>query len=200
MLKRILMAIILSLGVSSLAMADMTDKATLGGQDSSNNYSWRVDVNHNFIPGTTNQNNIGSASNQVNNIYAGSVISNGNIVMAGTANGGSTSMVTTVTAVPLTFALVKKAIAASAAGYQTGTLANGYPGQVLTIQISAVGSSGVWTLTPATSTGWTSVQFNTYNVSAPQLMTLLYVNNTVGWIVLSLDGSTLPTMFDTAGQ
>ena len=200
MFKRILGMALLFLAISFPAFADMTDKATLGGQDSSNNYSWRVDSNHNFIPGTTNQNNIGSASNQVNNIYSASVISNGNILMAGTANGGSTSMVTTVTAVPLTFTLVKKAIAASAAGFQTGTLANGYPGQTLVIQITAVGTTGVWTLTPTTSTGWTSVAFNTYNVSNPQLVELLYVNNTVGWIVISEDGSTLPTFTDTAGQ
>ena len=70
-MKKVLGLVTLFIGVfliSQLVRADMTDKATLGGQDSSGNYSWRVDKSDNLIPGTTGQNNIGSASNKVANV------------------------------------------------------------------------------------------------------------------------------------
>lgn len=125
---------------------------------------------------------------------------NANFVQAGISNGGSTSMTTAQTTISTSFSLIRKAIAASAnPGFSTSSLPNGVPGQVLTIQITAVGSGGTWTVTPVKSTGWTSVLFNTFNVSAPQTVCLLYVNNTIGWIVLSYDGSTNPTFFDAGG-
>lgn len=125
---------------------------------------------------------------------------NANFVTAGIANGGSTSMTTVTLVVPTSYSLVRKAIAAAAAGaFSAGTLANGVPGQVLTMVITAVGSSGTFKVTPATSTGWTSITFNTYLVTQPQWATFLYVNNSVGWIVIGYGGGTLPTLQDLAG-
>lgn len=79
----VLMAVILSLVVFSHVYADMTDKATLGGQDSNNNYSWRVDANHNLIPGTSNQNNLGGSSNLVAGLYVMTITASGNAVISG---------------------------------------------------------------------------------------------------------------------
>lgn len=125
---------------------------------------------------------------------------NSSFVTAGIANGGSTSMTTVQLAVPVAYALVKKAIASAVSGsFSAGTLANGKPGQVQTILITAVGASGTFVVTPVTRTGWTSITFNTYNVSAPQYATLLYVNNTIGWIIIGYGGSTLPTIADAGG-
>lgn len=118
----------------------------------------------------------------------------GNLLQAGTANGGATSMTTTQLAVPVTYDYVRKAIAALAAGsFTAGTLANGSYGQILSILITNVGASGTFTLTPATATGWASIQFNL----AKQTAVLLYVNDTVGWVVLSVGSSAssaLPTI------
>ena len=179
MFKRILMAIILSLGVSSLAFADMTDKATLGGQDSSNNYSWRVDVNHNFIPGTTAQNNIGSSTNQVNTVYAG------NFVSAGTVNG-SVSQVSSVAALPLSYAVV--AIPLTNAVGAVYTLANGTPGQVITFtEVGTVTGSDTAVITPSTKTGFSTATLS----AAHQSVTLQYINSTVGWIIIGNAGATI---------
>lgn len=76
--------------LSSCAFADMTDKAALGGQDSSNNYSWRIDLNNNLIPGTTAQNNIGDSTHYVNSIYAVSLNVSGVIVNSGAVTNSST--------------------------------------------------------------------------------------------------------------
>jgi hypothetical protein len=71
-MKKVLGLATLFIGVFLLAQfvyADMTDKATLGGQSTTNGvYDWRVDLNGNLIPGTTNNNNVGSASNKVANV------------------------------------------------------------------------------------------------------------------------------------
>jgi hypothetical protein len=101
------------------------------------------------------------------------------LVMAGTASGGSTSMTTTDTAVSVSYALVKKQI-----GIQVGlagTLAGGTDGQILTILITARAGSGTFVLTPTTKTGYASITFD----AAGEFATLMYVNSTVGWIILS---------------
>lgn len=125
----------------------------------------------------------------------GSVTSDGSIynvgcssslAAAGIANGGAVSMATSDTAVSTSYSLVRKAINLAAGGVaQTGTLANGIPGQVLTILITSVGASGQWTLTPTTTTGFTTLKFTAQNDQA----VLLYVSDTVGWIPLGIDGS-----------
>ena len=55
---------VLVLALSVQVRADMTDKATLGGQSTTNGvYDWRVTSTGDLVPGTTSQNNIGGASN-----------------------------------------------------------------------------------------------------------------------------------------
>lgn len=87
----ILAAIAVSIAWFSLCFADMTDKGQLGGQDSNNNYSWRIDANHNLIPGTTNQNNIGSSSNLVAGLYVVAITASGNAVITGSLKVTGTS-------------------------------------------------------------------------------------------------------------
>jgi len=98
---------------------------------------------------------------------------------AGTTFGGATSIATSVTTIPTSYSLVRKAIT-DASGFTTGTLANGTPGQILTIFITAVSGSGTFTLTPATKTGFTTLYFDAALDSA----TLLFVDTSVGWIVI----------------
>lgn len=97
----------------------------------------------------------------------------------GAPAGGSTSMTTGDTAVSTSFSYVRKAIASDPA-FSTGTLANGKPGQLLTIEITEVQGSGTWTLTPTTKTGFTSLLFE----AVGDRVSLLYIDNTVGWIIV----------------
>ena len=178
-MKRILGMALLLLAISFPAFADMTDKATLGGQDSSNNYSWRVDVNHNFIPGTTAQNNIGSSTNQVNTVYAG------NFVDAGTTNGG-VSQVSSTVALPTSYALVQIPLTKSVGAVYT--LANGVPGFVETFTVVGNPSgSDTAVITPTTTTGFVTATLT----GAKQSVTLKYINSTSGWIVIGNAGATI---------
>jgi hypothetical protein len=95
---------------------------------------------------------------------------------------GSTSMTTATTSVPTSYNFVKKAIALDPA-FQAGTLANGVPGQILTIQITEVQTGGHFTLTPSTKTGFTSLYFDTVG----DQVSLLYIDDVVGWIRLNID-------------
>jgi len=65
------------------------------------------------------------------------------------------------------------------------TLANGEPGQILVVNLVTDGG-GTGTLTPATSTGWATIAF----ADAGDQAVLLYVNDTMGWIILSTFGLT----------
>lgn len=105
-----------------------------------------------------------------------------NLQNTGVANGGVTSLATIDTGVPLTFALVKKAI--STTGTSADTLPNGTPGQMMTILITSA-VSGTWTLTPTTASGIKSVAFN----AAGQSASFLYLNDTNGWILLGTGSS-----------
>ena len=117
----------------------------------------------------------------------------GYLQAAGTVFGDATSMTTSDTAVPVTYAVVYKAIAAAAAtDALAGTLANGTPGQLLKIFITETVDSGVFTLTPTTKRGFASLGFNAANDEA----TLLYVNDTTGWILIS--STSVTVTFPTA--
>lgn len=111
--------------------------------------------------------------------------------MDGTANGGYTSLATVDTGIPVTYAYVRKSI--SSAGTTSDTLANGIPGQLMTIAIDTV-ASGTWKVTPTTATDFASITFST----AGQRAVFLYLNDTNGWFLIAVYGSTLPTV--TAGN
>lgn len=103
-----------------------------------------------------------------------------NLVLSGVANGGAVSMATSDTAVSTSYGFTRKAIASDSA-YSAGTLADGYPGQILTVFITTVAGSGTFVLTPTTKTGFSSLTFD----AAKDQATLLFVNSTVGWVLLS---------------
>lgn len=63
------------------------------------------------------------------------------------------------------------------------TLANGEPGQILVINLVTDGG-GTGTLTPVTATGWATIAF----ADAGDVAVLLYVNDTMGWVILSTYG------------
>jgi len=72
------------------------------------------------------------------------------------------------------------------------TLADGVPGQMLTLILSGV-TSGTWVITDdgvntaITKTGWDDIALGT----ALDSVTLLYVDDTVGWIIVGQNGATV---------
>lgn len=85
-----------------------------------------------------------------------------------------------VLVMPVTHPMITK----TTTGAETLTLANGLPGQVLTICLTAHGGTG--TLTPDTSTNWSNILLE----EAGDQVVLLFVDNTIGWIILSVFGLT----------
>lgn len=103
------------------------------------------------------------------------------------ANSGmdlSTTVAADVLAVPITHAIVKKTTGADA---EALTLANGDPGQVLVINLVTDGG-GDGTLTPTTKTGFLTIVF----ADAGDQAVLLYVDDSIGWIILGLSGKAAP--------
>lgn len=97
--------------------------------------------------------------------------------------GGTTSAADSL-AIPVTHSYVAKTTGADA---EALTLANGVPGQIITIAL-VVDGGGTGTLTPATKSGFVSIAF----ADAGDTASLLYVNDTVGWVILGTAGVAAP--------
>jgi hypothetical protein len=87
-------------------------------------------------------------------------------------------------AIPVTHLYVAKTTGADA---EALTLANGYPGQILIINLTTDGG-GDGTLTPTTSTGWSTIVF----ADALDQAVLLYVDDIIGWIIVGASGAAGP--------
>lgn len=87
-------------------------------------------------------------------------------------------------AIPLTARYVAKTTGADA---EALTLADGSPGQIITIALVTDGG-GTGTLTPATKSGFATIVF----ADAGDTATLEYVDDTVGWVIVGLAGVAAP--------
>lgn len=113
----------------------------------------------------------------------------------GRAGGASTmsSSSTYLSAAGIAYSVIQKRVGGVGGLDERGwgsLLPNGTPGQELAIQIVALQGSGTWILTvrPTThSTGFTRIVFDTIGDN----VVLLYVNDTVGWIIKSMSGVTV---------
>ena len=94
----------------------------------------------------------------------------------------TSSIAADVLAIPTSQPFVSKTTGDNA---EALTLANGEPGQLLLIYL-AVDGGGDGTLTPATATGWSTILF----ADAGDAAFLLFVNDTMGWVILSTYGLT----------
>jgi hypothetical protein len=104
------------------------------------------------------------------------------------ASSSLASSSTSVGSTNVPYAIIRKFLGA---GAEATTLPNGVSGQVLNITV-VVSAGGVWTITPGNSrliTSWTMT-------AADDSITLLYLNDTLGWIVIGAEGSTAIT-YDT---
>ncbi len=98
--------------------------------------------------------------------------------------GGVTTVAADVLAIPTTHSLVQKTTGADA---EALTLANGKKGQILTIELVTDGG-GAGTLTPTTVGNFATIVF----ADAEDTATLMYVDDTVGWIILGAAGAAAP--------
>lgn len=87
-----------------------------------------------------------------------------------------------VVAMPVTHPFISKTTGADAEAW---TLADGIPGQTLTIYLSVDGG-GTGTLTPTTTTAFSTIAF----ADAGDQATLFYIDDTAGWMILSTFGLT----------
>ncbi len=113
----------------------------------------------------------------------GALKTQASLIVPGFLTGATTSAADSL-AIPITHAFVSKTTGADA---EALTLANGTAGQLLTISLTTDGG-GTGTLTPTTMTGFATIVF----ADAGDTATLLYVDGTVGWIVVGLAGVTAP--------
>ena len=98
--------------------------------------------------------------------------------------GGATTSDADSLAIPITHAYVAKTTGADA---EALTLADGENGQILTIDLDTDGG-GSGTLSPTTTSGFTSIVF----ADAGDNATLLFVDDSVGWVILGIAGVAAP--------
>ena len=100
--------------------------------------------------------------------------------------GGSVSSSAGTLAIPITHSLVKKTTGSAA---EALTLADGEPGQMIQLQLTAQGSTaGAGTLTPATLSGFSTVVFS----DVGDVADFLFVDYTVGWTIVGAAGTAAP--------
>jgi len=124
----------------------------------------------------------GTGTASINSSGQLQLIKGGNVWSIAEFRSGSTDVDADVTAIPLTATLVKKTTGNDA---EALTLANGTPGQIININLVTDGN-GDGTLTPTTKSGFVSIVF----ADAGDAATLMYVDDTVGWIILGCYGAT----------
>uniref|UniRef100_A0A6M3IJE9 Uncharacterized protein n=1 Tax=viral metagenome TaxID=1070528 RepID=A0A6M3IJE9_9ZZZZ len=192
--KLLFLILAILLLVSFNAYADFNDEATLGGQDSSGQYRWRVNSTA-MLPGANVTYTIGNPTHRPSTVYANDVTtdtitSTGNLTFKSTlqATGIGTSGVTTLpttsasTIDPKTFSLMYVTVCD-----RTITISNGYAGQILTLVAEELSDTGTTTITATTKTSWVSAAMD----SIGDTLTLLYINDTYGWIVIGANSVTV---------
>jgi len=111
------------------------------------------------------------------------------LMLAGTGTSGAVSLGTGNTNVERGYSITYKAIGTV---IETGTIANGIPGEFITIRITEVGSNGSWILTSNASTTWDSIIFN----AVGETISLLWLSDSVGWVIFGDTNATFsPSSF-----
>lgn len=108
-----------------------------------------------------------------------------NLMSVGGGTSGATSLSSQDLTVYTGYSYIRKELSATAAE-QDGGLPNGTPGQVIVIDTVA-GAGGSFQITPVTSTTIAEILLDAVGETA----TLLYIDDTVGWVVLSTEGATI---------
>lgn len=131
----------------------------------------------------------GSDTSTINGMTKSIPVLSSTMFATGVANGGATSVASTTAALPVGFAFVRKVIPSNSdPAFTAGTLANGTPGQILTVYVAGLSPSGAttggsYTITPTTSTGFTSVKLSAVN----DAVVFHYIDAATGWVLISWD-------------
>jgi hypothetical protein len=104
-------------------------------------------------------------------------------IYAGVQRGGVSAMVSGSTTIPLTYGYVTKAIGEGVGTVHT--LADGVPGQIITVFAISRASSGTAVITPTTKTGYSTVTLD----AAYEYVTLLFLDSTNGWVIVATNGT-----------
>ncbi len=112
------------------------------------------------------------------------VILQAGVVEKRLAKAGSTTVAGDVLPIPITAGVVVKTTAGDG---EALSLADGTAGQILVITLGTDGG-GDGTLTPTTATGWATIVF----ADAGDTAALMYIDDTVGWVILGLSGVAAP--------
>lgn len=126
--------------------------------------------------------------------FGGDVTFQSTLISAGRKNGASTLSSSSTQLLPSTlpYVSIRKAIGSVGGLDETdgGTrLQNGTPGQILHIIIISRNTTGTWILTPDLTVGFTSLTFDAAN----EYVTMLYVNDTLGWMLISTNATIAQT-------
>jgi len=185
MLRRLVLMAIFLLLSCSFAYADFGDEATIGGEDSSGNYRWRVTSDGDLIPGTTAVNSIGTTAKAVNEVHATTLY-----VTDGYSAQGKTASYTYETAgdvtVSLTYGIITKNIPAGVAT-DTVTVPDGtYAGEQIRIIIDVDNGGHLWII-PTTKSGYSKINCD----AALDQVELTWISASVGWVISGSYGVTL---------
>lgn len=124
--------------------------------------------------------------------FSGDIIFRSYLYAMGRGNAASSlaSSATNLDAWSVPYVFVRKSIGGDSGLDETdgGTrLPNGYDGQVIVFYIGSCMTDGSWIITPVTRTGFNYITFD----AVGETVTLLYVNDTIGWIIIANEGATV---------
>jgi len=111
--------------------------------------------------------------------YASNLFASGRIGASSSLSSSSTKLVPA----NIPYTVLRKVLSA---GAESTTLQNGTAGQILQL-IVVESSGGVWTITPTTALGWSSLTMT----ASGAFITLMYLNDSFGWILLGQNGATI---------
>jgi len=107
--------------------------------------------------------------------------------------GGASTVSSSSTAIDPTsqaYTVVRKCIGGNSCLEELGVgtiLPDGTPGKVVVLVLIALDTDGSWIVTPKTSTVMTNVVLD----AVGEMITLIYFNDTVGWVPMSVEGATV---------
>jgi hypothetical protein len=144
--------------------------------------------------------NVKTVSATTGPTYSGDITFWTNLIGVGRVNAYSTIASSSTPILPssLPYSVILKYVGAAASLDNTpgSTLPNGTPGKVLVLKVVALLSGGTWVVTPTTSLSVSTITFDTIG----DFVTLLYVDDTMGWIILSNNGCTIVTPAYAGGR
>lgn len=185
-MKKLLSIVLMALLVCSTAYA------SVGVQDDGTRQGVATDLN--FVGPT--QTNDGSTFTIDTSTIAGDMTFRSTLLAIGGKGASSTVASSSTNLCPsaLPYSIVLKSVGENTTCLDTvpgTTLQNGTKGQILVLEVVSLKSNGTWKVAPLKCTGFKYITFDTKG----DMVTLWYVDDTVGWIIYSQSGVTV-TMND----